>query len=430
MLHPTPPDTTMKNNFRHLYADVAWFGVLSGSTLAFLNVYAARLGADAFQLGLISAGPALVNLAVSLPAGAWIQHRPVLHVTFISSLWNRSAYLLIVPLPWLFAPQGEIWALVGLTALMSLPGTFLAIAFNASFAGVVPPDWRGRVVGRRNALLALTILATSLVCGLVLDRVPFPTSFQLVFALGVLGAGMSSYHLGRLSPISVSVSPEVLTPRPLNDVARPGMMRFMDAVRPASGLRYLARAPRRLLRLEILRGPYRRVLAAYLFFHAAQFFCIPLFPLVWVSQLQLSNGVISIGNALFYAAMLVVSLPLGRIAASSGHRRLLIAGALLYGLYPLLLSLAASKTLFLLASLVGGGVWAVLNGALLNHLMDKTPKDEMPSHMAAYNLVLNIGILAGSLAGPAVLETLGLEQTLLLGAGLRLVGAFLFAWLV
>jgi MFS family permease len=420
----------MRANFRHLYADVAWFGVLSGSTLAFLNVFAARLGADGYQLGLISAGPALVNLAMSLPAGRWLQTRPLLRTTFISSLWNRAAYLLIIPLPWLFASPGEIWAMIALTALMSIPGTFLAIAFNATFADAVPQAWRGHVVGRRNALLALTILATSLLCGVLLDNITFPLNFQIVFVLGAFGAFMSSYHLGRLTPADGEMAPSQRPPQSLNDVARPGMMRFMDAIRPASGLRYLMRARKELLRLDIVRGPYRSVLVAYLFFHTAQYFCVPLFPLVWVSQLQLSDGVISLGNALFYAAMFLASLPLGRLARSAGHRRILLAGSFLYGLYPLLLGLAASESIFLVASLVGGGVWAILNGALLNHLMEKTPGNEMPAHMAIYNMVLNVGMLAGSLVGPMVLAALGLQETLFLGAAVRLTSAFLFAVLV
>jgi len=38
-----------RGNARHLYADIFWFGALAGSTQAFLNVYAARLGANAFR---------------------------------------------------------------------------------------------------------------------------------------------------------------------------------------------------------------------------------------------------------------------------------------------------------------------------------------------------------------------------------------------
>jgi len=38
-------------NFLHLYLDIGWFGIVSGSAINFLNIYAARLGASALQIG-------------------------------------------------------------------------------------------------------------------------------------------------------------------------------------------------------------------------------------------------------------------------------------------------------------------------------------------------------------------------------------------
>jgi hypothetical protein len=42
-----------RNNFFHLYFDFGWVGVLTGSLLAFLSIYATRLGANGTQIGLI-----------------------------------------------------------------------------------------------------------------------------------------------------------------------------------------------------------------------------------------------------------------------------------------------------------------------------------------------------------------------------------------
>ena len=181
-------------NFRNLYADVFWFGILAGSTMAFVAIYAARLGASSFQVSLLTAGPAVVNLLFSLPAGRWMEGRRLVRVTLWSALWQRSGYLLFIPLPLLLSSGGQVWALAGITLLMSLPGTLLAIAFNAVFADLVAPEWRAQVVGRRNALLAISMITTSLLCGQVLDRVIFPYNYQIVFAFGALGAGLSCYR--------------------------------------------------------------------------------------------------------------------------------------------------------------------------------------------------------------------------------------------
>ena len=52
--------------------------------------------------------------------------------------------------------------------------------------------------------------------------------------------------------------------------------------------------------------------------------------------------------------MMLASFGLGFLSRRMGHRRILIAGSLLFGLYPLLIGLAWEATLFWLASIAGG----------------------------------------------------------------------------
>jgi len=422
-----PPGQTLRANFRNLYYDVAWYGVLAGSTVAFLAVYAAHLGATSFEVGLLTAGPAAVNLLFSLPSGRWLEGKPLTRATFLSSVWSRLAYLALIPLPFLLGSVDEIRAIVALSILMSVPGTLLAIAFNAMFADVVPPDWRGFLVGRRNAILAISLTATSLLCGWLLETLRFPLNYQVVFALGALGAAMSSFHLARLRSPG---EPPPRVGRPMHEAARPGLLRFADAVRAGSGLRFLTRSGGgKLVRLDLLRGPFGPFLGAYLLFYTIQFIPIPLFPLFIVRELHLSDGAISVGNALFYVAMTLASLGLGRMSARYGHRGVLVLSGLTYGLYPLLIGLARDSSLYWIASGVGGAVWGLLNGGLLNRLMERVPEGDRPAHMALHNLGLNLGILIGSLLGPILAGGLGLKNTLLLAAGLRLLSGVLLVFL-
>ena len=86
-------------HFRHLYWDVVWFGITAGTTIAFLAVYATRLGATAFQIGMITAGPALVNLIFTLPVGQWLQQRPIGKAVFGAAIASRAVFLLYALLP-------------------------------------------------------------------------------------------------------------------------------------------------------------------------------------------------------------------------------------------------------------------------------------------------------------------------------------------
>ena len=127
-----------RSNFIHLYLDIAWFGVLSGTAVNFLNIYATRLGASGFQIGMLTAASAIVNLFLAIPAGHWISKRPTGAAVFWSSVLFRIGYLLWIPLPWFLNEQGQIWALIILTFLMAIPLTPLGVGFNALFAEAVP----------------------------------------------------------------------------------------------------------------------------------------------------------------------------------------------------------------------------------------------------------------------------------------------------
>jgi MFS family permease len=415
-------------NIRHLYGDIFWFGVLSGSTLAFLAIYATRLGASGFQISLLTAGPAVVNLLVSIPFGRWLEGRPLVKPTFWSAALNRLGYLALILLPWLFGAHLEVWAIVLITLVMSVPGALLAIGFNALLADVIPPDWRAEVIGRRNALMAVSLTVTALVSGQLLVRIVFPINYQIVFTLGAIGAVFSTYHLGRLrlagQPVSVRIG------RPLRDFALPGLLRTGNLNQPFAGLRFLTRSKGKpLLQKELLRGAFGTFLFSYLLFYIFQYTGIPLFPLYQVRVLDLKDSAISLGNALFYLVMLMISLRLSHIITKYGHRKVLVFGALMFCLYPLLLSLAQNATLYWVASLVGGGVWALVSAGLINRLMEIVPEDERPAYMSLHNLTLNLGILIGSLLAPLLSGVFGLQEALVWTAGLRLfAGIMLWIW--
>lgn len=402
------PEATQRWNLRQLYWDVFWFGILAGSTLTFQAVYAARLGASGLQIGLMTAGPAIINLIFTLPSGLWMEGKPLISVSFRSALWQRLGYVVLIGLPWLFnSAESQVWGMIWITLVMSVAGTVLAIAFNALFAEVVPPEQRAHAVGRRNILLAVSITIATLVSGQILDRVTFPVNYQLVFLFGAAGAMLSSYHIGRLRRTEVEVSPTD------------------SMVTQQAGIQRRSRRGS-LVRLDLLAGPFGVFMLSYLVFYAFQYFPIPLFPLAYVELLNLTDGMIGFGTALFYGTMMLGSFKISSLSARYGHKKVLVVNTMLFPVFPLLLALGKGPEMYYLACLLGGVVYALLTGALINHLMDRVPADDRPAHMAIHNLALNIGILGGSLLGPLSADLIGLQPSILLSAGLRFLTAILF----
>ncbi|RCK71678.1 MAG: Permeases of the major facilitator superfamily [Anaerolineae bacterium] len=424
------PTAVQRANFRYLYADIFWFGVLSGSTLAFLTVYVARLGGNSLQVGLITAAPGLVNLLFSMPFGGWLQRKPLLPVTVSSLFLHRLGYLVLVFLPWLFPPHREIWVIIVITLLMYIPGTLQAIAFNALFAEVVEPEWRAEVVGKRFAIQSFSISAASLLCGQLLDRVVFPLNYQLVFLIGALAALFSTYSVSRLvvgQKSAVGLYTALLSGNAPGTASSTLQIRPARKGRPSNRLDLLAAFStwRSEWRLDLLHTPFGPFMGAYLAFYTVQYIPIPLFPLVQVRLLEMTDSQISFANALFYTSLLIGSLVVSRLSQRKGHRWMLVQSGAWIFIFPLLYAIARSSQVVYLNNIIGGAIWAGLYNATTNRLMERVPENDRPAHMALHNLVMNLGMLGGSLLGSALGETLGLRQAMWLAAGLRLIGSYL-----
>ena len=407
-----PPE--YHHNFIHLYFDIGWFGVLSGSAVNFLNVYATRLGASGFQIGLLGATSAIVNLIFAIPVMGWLEKRPVGKAVFWTSVFYRLGFLLWIPLPWLFSNQGQVWALILITLLMGIPLTALTVGFNALFAAAVPTNWRAHVAGIRNVVLSPTFIISSLGSGYLLNHMPFTSGYQVVFAIGFLGAMMSSFHLYFIQPLTLR---HTLAEQPQQ---KPSTRSERSKHR---------RNWHTNIRADIWQTPFRSILLVLLAFHIAQYLPIPLFPLYFVRKLNLNDSQIGTGMAAFYLSVLIGSTQLARLTHRLDHKRVTAFGVLGMSIYPALLALARGFGLYMVTSILGGFAWAMVGGALINYLLDKVPAEERPPYLAWYNIILNAAILFGSLLGPILANQIGLSTALILFGVLRLLsGLAILRW--
>ena len=64
---PGDESSRLRSNIIHYYFDIGWWGLYAGATAAFLSIYATRIGASPAQIGLLTALPSAISLALSLP---------------------------------------------------------------------------------------------------------------------------------------------------------------------------------------------------------------------------------------------------------------------------------------------------------------------------------------------------------------------------
>ncbi len=401
-------------NFIHLYFDIGWYGILAGSSVNFLNIYTTRLGANGLEIGLLTAMGAIVSLTLAIPAGHWIEARPIGKAVFWSSVIYRIGFLLWIPLPWFFGNSGQIWALIILALLMAIPLTPLSVGFNVLFASAVPDEYRAHVAGIRNVVLSITYMAAAMVSGYLLNRVTFPVGYQVVFGIGFFGAAMSSLHLYLIQPvIGSNVKALPLNPKPAQSPERTTQRpSFFSAIRA-----------------DIWQTPFRVVLFALLAFHLTQNLPLPIFPLVQVNVLHLTDNQIGIGSAIFYFILLIGSTQLGSMVQKIGHQKVTAIGIMSMALYPVGMALSRTSLHFYITSAIGGLASALATGAYANYLLEHIPSNDRPAYLAWYNVILNLCILVGSLAGPLIANAIGLTTALFIFATARvLAGIAIFKW--
>lgn len=404
-----------RSNFTNLYLDIAWFGVLSGTAINFLNVYATRLGASGLQIGLLTAMSAVVNLFLAIPAGYWISKRHTGRAVFWSSVIFRIGYLFWIPLPRLFNAQGQIWALIVLTFLMAIPLTPLGVGFNALFAEAVPDQYRARVAGTRNVTFAIAYMLTSLIAGVILKNTAFPTGYQIIFVIGAFGAAMSSYHIYHVKPLQDE------TPAPPSPPTTDSPPSGQQADSP--------RGIKSILRLDIWRTHFKNVLLALFFFHFIHYLASPLYPLYNVRVLELNDSHLGNGTAFYYLSVLIASTQLGRIVHKYGHKKVTGWGVAGMASYPIMLAFAQNVWHFYALSFLGGFLFALVNGAYANYMLENIPADDRPSHLAWYTIVFNFAVLASSIIGPLTADVISLAPALILFGILRIVaGIYLLKW--
>ncbi len=358
---------------------------------------------------------AVVNLFLAIPAGRWLEKRNTNKAIFWTSVAYRAGYLPLIFFPVIFNDSLQIAAIILLTFFMAIPLTPLGVGFNALFAEAVPDEYRAHVAGIRNVMFALMFMITSIVSGVILERMPFPLGYQIVFAVGALGAAMSSYHLYFVKPLRPKWHPLPLRSKP-EHAALP----ITDS--PTQTLTST-------LRLDIWQTRFKNVLLALFAFHFGQYIAIPIFPIFNVRILNLNDENLGIGTACFYLSVLIGSTQLRRFAHWFGNKKLTGWSVALMSLYPFLLAISSEVWHFYGLSLISGLNFAMMSGSYANYMLEHIPPDDRPSHLAWYNIILNGAILIGSLAGPFVADGLGLVPALLVIAVLRLLsGLFILKW--
>ena len=395
---------TQASNIRWLYASTASFGVIQAGAMAYLPVFLARLGASAFEIGLLTAAPALVSMAILIPSGLLAERfRDQVRLRVWTEIAIYIPTLILTLCPFFVPLEALPVVAIVLSAFQALPMGLETSAFLTVFAQAFPPERIARINGVRWALMGLTGAVSVAAFGRLLDLVAFPLNYQIVFAVTwAAGLGNALFFTRMRVPLLERRNGPAATPGTVAD-------RLAAYVRSVMEQR-----------------AFVRYLLATLAFRVALMLPEALFSLVWVRSLQASDSLIGLRGTAVFAAQLIGFLSWGRLANRLGHRRMLFVSAFLAGFYPICTGLAPAAAWLIPIGAIWGLAYSGIRIALFDMLIVSVPADRMPRLASLYSLAERLSMFAGPLLGVALSQATSLRSALLWIGAIQLAASMAF----
>lgn len=400
-----PPGSTPteQHNFHYAFREAALIGVINAA-MTFLPVFVARLGGSNIEVSLITTLPSLSGVLLAIPLGWFMQtRRNIIPWYAYGRIGGQAAFGAAALASFVMPAELVIPAILAIYGVAMVFSTATNVAFNVVMDATAGTRGRFELMSRRWSLMGFMTAVTLAVVGDVLNRLPFPLNYQLVFCAFSL-TGLWAYQYG--SRIRVPDHP--------------------PAARGSSGESMLTRTRALATRVRAER-PFLAFEARRLVSAVSVTFTMPLVPLFYVRVLDASDRWIGfIGTT--QSLMLLVGYAIWRQQSRTRGAKFVLAVAMFgYALYPA--ALATMHDVAIAAVLAGlGAVFSSgVNLAIFDRLMSTVP----PGYGVTFNsidttVVYTAGVIA-PIAAAALANRVGIEGALLAGAAVGLLAAALFA---
>jgi MFS family permease len=388
----SPRSTSVEDhNFYHLVVEVAWFGIAWVTVARFLSVYAIRIGATPTEQGWIVAGPAICMMLTSLFTVWWRNRFP----SSVTAMWWPTLLFRLIFLMLAFTPLlPPRWQPLWLIVSVMLPG--LAQGFsNVIFWGIIkestPQSRMTSLLGQRTLAVNLTLSAAALTFGLLLEKLPYPVNYMLMFIVAFVAALMSMWHLNKVRPLFLEETKPLQKSAPAEPTIHP-------------------------LRVPAFRNAVIVAGLSYLSFFAT----FPVLPMRLMNELGAGEGMMGFYALIELMAAAAVAVFMVKIVKRLGNTGMVGVSLVATAIGSLWVSVAPSATWALLAGVFIGAGWSTAEIGLFGLLTEVMPVRDAARYTRLFSQTSWIAIFIAPFIGTQLVELgVPLTQVLLFGAVLR-----------
>ncbi|MGB9673694.1 MAG: MFS transporter, partial [Anaerolineales bacterium] len=401
LLLPADLNPTQRRNFINVQVDAIGVGLASAAA-PFLPVFLTRLGATNQQVGYLTSMPALTGLLLGIFVGRFLQTKKNIVTWFsIARLMVLASYAITALLIGLVPNSILITAILVLWAVVTLPQTVVAVSFNVVMSSVAGPEHRYDLMSRRWSILGITTALATASAGQLLEHLPFPLNYQIMFFLLSVGSLISFYFSSHIK------LPERLIPdRTI-----------------ANGFR--ERVTQLLKRLRIEKAFVRFVSIRFVYLLGTTL-ATPLFPLYFVRVIALNDAWIGLINTAQTSILLLGYFYWTQTSRNKGSRFVLLTSTLGMSLYPMLISQTHNLHAIVIIAGISGFFQAGIDLVFFDELMKTIPEDMSPIFVAIAQTLSQLSTFLAPMISAWLGDQLGIGIALFISGLVRLMGFSLF----
>jgi MFS family permease len=389
-------------NILFFTADTAVQGLMMGGVFSFISVFLVRLGASNVETSLLTSLPAIVMVMTAIPAGQLVQRRTdLVRYTNLVRIFHRGSILVVALLPF-FVRDQLVGLIIAVWTLKAFTNSLLNTSWMSVVAEVVPPSRRAQVNGTRWTILSIVTAFATALFGLLLDRLPFPLNYQVVFVISFAGGVTGMVFWSRLRLTNhVQFKKQKTTSKSVGQQ----ISSYWRSLQVPAFVRYE-------LAVSVLRLGLNLPTALY--------------SIYWIRQLDASD--LWIGwRTTAYQLALIVGYPFwGRMVTRRGRLVPFLICILGVGVYPLLTALVPDQVWLPVIAVVPGFFITGINLSMFDTVLAVSPPDRRPSFLAVDTMLSSLMIFVAPLIGSFLSDRIAIQGVLYLTGAVHLGAAGLF----
>jgi len=381
------------SNKKFLLREGWLWSVYNSLTAGFLAPFALAFGASNTFIGLLDSILYLANILAQIPGAKLVEFASRKTIFLFTVTSSRLMWILMLLIPYVFK-QNPLFFLIAFYFLSRLIEYHVGPAWTSLLADLVPEKMRGRFFAKRNMVIGTASLIFSLIAGIYLDLFPKDSffGFSTLFGVGILFGLVSVYYVGKIKEPKYQ------------DHDHHGFKEFFT-----------------------MTGDFRYFSIVNVVFNFAVMLASPFFTVYMLKDLGLSYTMFTIATVIAIIARILAHPHLGRICDKHGDKQIALICMIGTALVPLSFFFITPSTLWLIipAQILSGIVWAGVDLATFNLLLDFTDPKKRALQVAEFSMLTSLTaiispFIGGLLADKAVLIVSGIPLVFLISTVLRL----------